>query len=284
MIELYNEDCIEKLKELEENSVHAFISDIPYGIDYEDWDVLHKNSNSALGGSSEHQKELGSLFKRRGKPLNGWSSEDKKIAKEYQEWCSSWGEVLYKVLKPGASVLIFAGRRYAPRCVIALEDIGFTFKDLIAWNKVPAPFRAQQVSKVFERRGDIERAEEYQGLRLGNLAPTFEPILWFQKPYKQGNTLTDTLIENGVGCFNGEILKKNIIECSSKIKEKYHPTQKPVELMKILVELVTLENQTVLDSFMGSGTTGVACKELNRNFIGIEKNKKYFLDAKKRLS
>ena len=64
---------------------------------------------------------------------------------------------------------------------------------------------------------------------------------------------------------------------------KQHPTQKPTELMEELVCLHTLDNQTVLDTFMGSGTTGVACKHLNRNFIGIELDDKYFQIAKERI-
>ena len=62
-----------------------------------------------------------------------------------------------------------------------------------------------------------------------------------------------------------------------------HPTQKSVELMCKLIELVTLENQIVLDPFMGSGSTGVACMNLNRGFIGIEKDEKYFKIAQNRI-
>ena len=63
----------------------------------------------------------------------------------------------------------------------------------------------------------------------------------------------------------------------------YHPTQKPVLLMEYLIKTYTNENETVLDFTMGSGTTGVACKDLNRNFIGIEMNEKYFEIAKGRI-
>jgi site-specific DNA-methyltransferase (adenine-specific) len=62
-----------------------------------------------------------------------------------------------------------------------------------------------------------------------------------------------------------------------------HPTQKPLELMKYLVKTYTNEGDTVLDFTMGSGTTGVACKNLNRNFIGIELDPKYFEIAKERI-
>ena len=63
-----------------------------------------------------------------------------------------------------------------------------------------------------------------------------------------------------------------------------HPTQKPVALMEYLIKTYTNEGETVLDFTMGSGTTGVACKNLNRNFIGIELDDKYFEIAKERIN
>ena len=63
-----------------------------------------------------------------------------------------------------------------------------------------------------------------------------------------------------------------------------HPTQKPLELMEYLVKTYSNENDLVLDFTMGSGTTGVACKKLNRNFIGIELDEKYFNIAKERIN
>lgn len=65
--------------------------------------------------------------------------------------------------------------------------------------------------------------------------------------------------------------------------EKLHPTQKPVSLMEYLIKTYTQENETVLDFTMGSGSTGVACVNTNRNFIGIELDKKYFEIAEKRI-
>ena len=64
----------------------------------------------------------------------------------------------------------------------------------------------------------------------------------------------------------------------------FHPTQKPVALMEYLIKTYTNEGDTVLDFCMGSGTTGIACKNLNRNFIGIEKEKEYFDIAQKRIN
>lgn len=284
-VELYQGDCLTIIKEIENNSVDLILSDIPYGISYEEWDVIHDNKNSALGGSTEAQRRAGDIFKRRGKPLNGWSEEDRLISKQYQDWCSLWSSDWLRTLKPGGSCFIFAGRRYAHRCIISMEDAGFTFKDMLAWNKVTSPFRAQRVSKVFERRKDEENSKKYESWRLGNLAPVFEPILWFQKPYKIGTTITDNLLEYQLGCFNDQILHENLIEVNSKIPsgQKFHPTQKPVSILENLIKLTTFENQFVFDPFMGSGSTGIACLNTNRNFIGIELDKDYFTIAENRI-
>ena len=68
-----------------------------------------------------------------------------------------------------------------------------------------------------------------------------------------------------------------------KGKQKQHPTQKPIALMEYLIKTYTNENETVLDFTMGSGSTGVACQNTNRNFIGIEQDQKYFNTATERI-
>ena len=285
MNEIICDDCLLVIPEIKKDSIDAIITDIPYGIGYDEWDVLHDNTNSAYGGASSAQIEKGALYRRRGKPLNGWSDADKRIGKEYQEWCVSWGEKCLHVLKPGGSCLIFAGRRYAPRCVCALEDLGFTFKDMLSWEKRKAPHRAQRLSAIYERRGEHHMATQWNGWRVANLRPLFEPILWFQKPYTLGGTLADNVLNYGVGAWNERALdtfnKTNIPErkysnifYTDVFNDDYglHPTQKPLHLMMLLVELVTRAGSVVLDPFCGSGTTCLAAKKLKRNYIGIEKD------------
>ena len=85
--------------------------------------------------------------------------------------------------------------------------------------------------------------------------------------------------------WSNEYYPKSILEVSNaNQKGKVHPTQKPVALMEYLIKTYTNEGETVLDFTMGSGTTGVACKNLNREFIGIEKDEKYFNIAKDRIN
>ncbi len=290
-------DSIKEIQKVADGSVHAIISDIPYGIGCDEWDVLHSNRNSSLGGASFAQIEAGGLFKRRGKPLNGWSEADKKIPAEYQLWCSSWAPDWLRVLKPGGSCFIFSGRRFAHRCTISLEDAGFTFKDMLAWEKEKAPHRAQRLSTIYERREDEVSAQKWDGWRVANLRPLFEPILWFQKPYKTGGTIASNVLEYNVGAWNEKALQKyntcqgtgstcsNLIKVRSVPSDKgLHVAQKPLNLMKLLVELVTSEGEVVFDPFVGSGTTCLAAKSLNRHFIGMEIDEKTVAIARARLT
>ncbi len=94
--------------------------------------------------------------------------------------------------------------------------------------------------------------------------------------------LTDKYQDRLKSGVNDYIYPKNIQKFNNRTKG-LHPTQKPIVLIEYLIKTYTNENETVLDFTMGSGTTGVACKNLNRNFIGIEMDDKYFEIAKKRI-
>lgn len=82
---------------------------------------------------------------------------------------------------------------------------------------------------------------------------------------------------------DGRRYPKTVLEFNHE-KSKIHPTQKPVALLEYLIKTYTTEGMTVLDFTMGSGSTGVAAKNLNRNFIGIEKDEKYFEVARDRIA
>lgn len=270
-------DGIAAVQDLETSSIHLILSDIPYGIGADEWDVLHNNTNSALLGSSPAQARAGAIFRRRGKPLNGWSEADRQIPIEYQHWCESFAGEWLRLLKPGASAFVFAGRRLSHRCVVAFENAGFTFKDSLAWLRESAPHRAQRVSVVFQRRGDSENADKWEGWRVGNLRPTFEPILWFVKPYTIGTTIADNVLAHGVGAFNEqafirfENVPDNVLRSGfAKGEGGLHLAQKPVKLLRALIELATTPGQIVLDPFCGSGSTLVAAKLSDRQYLGFE--------------
>ena len=119
-------------------------------------------------------------------------------------------------------------------------------------------------------------------------------MLWFQKPYKTGGTIANNVLENGAGAWNEYALTQynahddtfsNIIKVKTDSTDHmYHPAQKPLKLMECLISLVTLEGQIVIDPFMGSGTTCVAARNLNRHYIGIDINPSNIETAHERLN
>ncbi|EMI14521.1 modification methylase [Bacillus stratosphericus LAMA 585] len=152
-------NAIELLAQIPSNSVHLCLSDIPYGINLDDWDILHGNTNSALLGASPAQANK-TGFKRRGKPINGWNNSDRSSNYEYEEWVYSWALNLFDVMKEGAPILIFGARRTIHSAISALEDAGFLLKDIISWEKSNAHHRSQDIFKVLIKRGTSYRINE----------------------------------------------------------------------------------------------------------------------------
>lgn len=281
-------DSLEYLSQIPDESVEMILSDIPYGIGLDDWDVLHSNTNSAYMGSSDAQKKAGAVFKKRRKPINGWSSEDRNIPREYYEWCLKWAPEWLRVLRPGGSAVVFAGRRFAHRCVTALEDSGFNLRDIIGWIRPNAVYRAQRLSIVYQKRGDLAEAKRWDGWRVGNLKPSFEPIIWCFKPYAL--TIADNMLDHQVGAYNLDAFerlsgrKDNFLEFGFAPREKgQHDAQKPVALLQTLIELCTILGQMVLDPFAGSGSTAVAAKACGRRYLTVEKNPVFCERTRQRL-
>ena len=100
--------------------------------------------------------------------------------------------------------------------------------------------------------------------------------------YYMGQTEFILLFRKGGAKDINDMGTSNFIQIPN-IKNKLHPTQKPIDLMKVLIENSSNENDIVLDCFCGSGSTGVACLESNRNFIGCEIDKKYYDIAVERI-
>lgn len=280
-------NSITLLDKIEPNSIHLLLSDIPYGISLDDWDVLHHNTATTLLEKNK-SAVLKNGFKKRGKPIQGWNTSDRSISSQYQDWCYSWSQKLFPLLKEGASIFIFGARRTIHRSILALEDSGFILRDILVWEKPVAHNRAQAVSNIFKKRLLNQEAEDWSGWKLGNLSPKFEPIAWLFKPYQ--STITDNIISNNLGAINFNTFKKNNLSPNNILKFSFkknesglHEAQKPLALIEHLIELTTQKNQTILDPFLGSGTTALAAKNLQRNFIGIEILKKYFTIASQRL-
>lgn len=124
--------------------------------------------------------------------------------------------------------------------------------------------------------------------------PTYNPVYWYGKPYKTKEGERRRKIEgvSQIGTFakfrplseseDGRRYPLSIIKFE-RDGSRIHPTQKPVALLEYLIKTYTNEGETVLDNCMGSGSTGVACVNTKRNFIGIELDPGYYEIAKKRI-
>lgn len=126
--------------------------------------------------------------------------------------------------------------------------------------------------------------------RTGKMPLYYPQMTKRDKPIKKGSNKNESgaipLVTNQ--SYNNKTYDtkcpESIVSYSGRCKERgLHPTQKPVELMEYLIKTYTNEGETVLDFTMGSGTTGVACRNLNRNFVGIEKDEKYYQIAVDRI-
>lgn len=164
---------------------------------------------------------------------------------------TAWLDEAYRVLKKGGSLIIFNGWRNLGHIANYGEEIGFTIKDIIRWIKQnPMP-------RNRDRRYIVD----------------FEFAIWMVKDGKWVfNRLNDTY----------DRPEYNYPTVAGKEKT-IHTTQKPVALMEEMIRRHTNEGQIILDPFMGSGTTGEACINTGRDFIGIELNEEYFNVAKNRI-
>jgi site-specific DNA-methyltransferase (adenine-specific) len=168
-------------------------------------------------------------------------------------------------------------------------------------------------NEKFKKEPVSDIAKKFKGSGLG-LKPAYEPIIMVQKPIIASKNIANNIIKNGTGSLNYEETRipyqngesnvghnphplgrvpSNIIRTENfndgydkfflipKVRqnsEEYnnHPTKKPTDLMAHLVKLITFEGQTLLDPFSGSGSTGVACIQNKRNYIGYELEKEYY--------
>lgn len=248
-ISLHHGDCLEVMKQIPDGSVDMVLCDLPYGTTACKWDTII--------------------------PFD-----------------LLWPTYL-RVCKENAAILLFGSEPFSS--YLRLSNIDAYGYDWI-WHKSSsgsfanakrAPMKFHENISVFYRR-----------------QPTYNPQ--FQEyadsvkiKFKEGDMVnrTNALVENHihgiVSNISGEISHmrgkypesvqffKSVPNCNGN---KLHPTQKPVSLLSYLIRTYTNEGEIVLDNCMGSGSTGVACIETERNFIGIEKEDKYFNIAKERIA
>ena len=198
---------------------------------------------------------------------NQWKTLD-----EYLNWVKECFSLIIPKLNEKSNIIVFTSRQYNRHICSILDDMGLIEKRIIIWAR---------------KRG-------FNNTRGKALASGYEPICYYSKSDKGVfNNIKIKVNSNRPEYTTGKLkdgitlsdVWTDISALPHNSKEKTdHPTQKPLALMERIINCFTNEGDTVLDFCMGSGTTGVACMNLNRNFIGIEKYKEYFDIAEQRLT
>ncbi len=224
---LYNNDCLDILSNIEDESIDLIAIDPPYEINFEnnDWD------------------------------------------KKGLDWITLRDEY-FRILKPMGNLIVFQGWSNVSETKTILEK-KFNLNNWIIWDRI---------------KGRGAKA---------NVVSTREDILWFSKTEKYTYNKIYSNIKKktgGLGNKNGQPNRalSNVWSDISPIvpwsaERNSHPTQKPLEIMERIITIWSNENDLVLDSFMGSGSTVEAAINLKRNFIGIERDSAYFKIAENRM-
>ena len=236
--QIFNEDCLEGLKRIPDNSVDAVITDPPYGIAKKK--PLEGKSHGRIRTISSDWDIFNSI-------------------QEFQEFTKQWIKECHRILKPTGTIAVWGDRRNIFFVQPILESFFPKFLDMITWIKRDAP-------PNITRRG---------------LSASTEFCLVYCKS-KSGWTFNHDDIKK----YNNGKQARNFLDIPRTMpasERTGHPTQKKIETHLFLVEMLTNKGDIIVDPFVGSGTTAVACQQLGRNFIGFEKNKEYFEIALKRL-
>jgi site-specific DNA-methyltransferase (adenine-specific) len=183
-----------------------------------------------------------------------------------------------RVCKPNAAVVLTASQPFTSALVMSNAK---DFRYSLVWDKKGTT--GFQIAKIMPLRRHEDVVVFYQS------KPTYNPAMETRgAPRKKGGSKVDN------GCygelrskesFNNTYYPTSVIEISNASKAGLvHPTQKPVALMEYLILTYTNVAEVVLDNTMGSGTTGVACMNTGRSFIGIERDENYFNIARSRIA
>lgn len=240
-------DCLDILKQLPDESIDLVCTDCPYRI-------IGGGCATGTYGNLRQDAPAGVLFRGCGKCAKKWETmgqldenyanvKSGKMFDNNEIKFEDWLPEVYRVLKDGTHCYIMVNGRNLAELQKQAEKVGFKYQNLLVWEK-------------------------------GNATPN--------KFYLNACEFILMLRKGGERWIN-DMGQKTILKVPNIIGNKKHPTEKPVELMEILIANSTNENDIVLEPFAGAGATCIAAKNLKRRFIGIEIDEQYATVANERL-
>ena len=238
-------DSLELLKKIPDKSIDLVFADPPYNLQLRD--TLYRPDQTTVEAVT-----------------NDWDKFE--TYKDYDEFCLIWLKECKRVLKDGGALWVIGSYHNILRLGTSIQNLGFWILNDIIWHKTnPMP--------------------NFRGTRFTN---AHETLLWCTTSRKAKYTFN---YQNLKELNDGKQMRSDwhIPICAGKERlretnnQRSHPTQKPEALLYRIMVSSTNVGDTVLDPFLGSGTTAVMAKKLQRNFIGFEQDKDYIKLAKKRL-
>lgn len=310
-MKIYNKNSY-TLEDIERNSIDAMITDPPYGISYQNhyWDkdlpnkIIWQNSLSKLKPGA-----FGLVFSA--------TRLMHRLMVDLEDSGFLIKDVLFWSYLNGMPKSRNVGLLIDKELKVDSQNTG-NYNYVQGYKKNGCDdYRVKQKYKLSPAS---ELGKKYDGAGLG-IKPAYEPIILIQKPLEAKLNIAQNILKYGTGALNFEQTRipyeqgetkvghnphpkgripANIIRTQAqndgydkfflvpKVRQNkddfnFHPTLKPVNLMHHLIKLTSFENQVILDPFMGSGSTGVACLGVNRDFVGYELEEEYFNIAKQRL-
>lgn len=273
-------DCREVMKTVPDNYISACITDPPYNYEFigHKWDdseiqrrmkrVNNKNSKTLVKNIPYGSGLAGGVRNKK------WYERNRENIVDYEHWCFQWGEQLFRICKPGATVLVFNSTRTVAHVQVALENAGFYARDIMVYRRSSGIPKGINIKKKLEQKG-YHNAKQWEGWH-SCLRNEWEAICILQKPLQ--NNYTETVLNYGTGLFftqDDHGFQSNILENIPRDKHEdfnIHCTVKPLALMEKLVKIFVppIDDSIVIDPFAGSGTTLLAAKKLGINYLGIE--------------
>lgn len=247
-IDLRQGDCLELMKSIEDKSIDLILCDLPYGTTKNKWDSA---LDLELLWEQYHRiiKEHGAIL------LFAQTPFDKVLG------VSNLKDLRYELIWQKTAPTGFLNAKKMP--MKAHENILVFYKKLPTYNPQMTQGHVRKVSSKSSRKKSVERHQSKAEVSATNY---------------------NSYGESQVGYDSTERYPLSVqIFAKDQQKENYHPTQKPVALLEWLIKTYTNEGDLVLDNCMGSGSTGVACVNTDRDFIGYELTEQYFEIAKERI-
>ena len=242
---ILNGECVEELKKIPDKSFDLIFADPPYNLQI--GEKLKRPDDSKVNGVNDKWDQFESF-------------------KHYDDFCNNWLSECKRILKDSGSIWVIGTYHNIFRLGYHLQNLNYWLLNDIIWRKNnPMP--------------------NFRGTRFTN---AHETLIWASKNKKSKYTFNYQSLK----CLNDDLQMRSdwtfpICNGKERLKKngkKVHSTQKPEILLHRIILATTNKGDSILDPFLGTGTTAVVAKKLGRKFFGIEKDKKYFKAASERIN